>query len=486
MKKQQGFFQSRKFKYGTVSVLLTVVVIAAVIVLNVIFTALSSRYGWYVDMTRTDVFSMSESTIDLLKDLEGSYKIIFCMPLDKLSENTTSKMIYTCARDLEMRLDNVTIEYLDVNTYPDTASKYKLTSTESIYTTDVIIESETGHKKYSQEAFFMLSSEDSSVIGFNGELKFASAMMQLAGMYHPMAVFTSGHGETYPEGLGMLFESAGFDIKIVNLTEEVLPENAKVIVINAPQFDFIGYNEDGITNEISVLDDFLENHGSLMVFKGSDTPYFPELEEYLEEWGIQFGDAVLKDMDSSTTSDGLTIKATLPTEGTGASLHQTMRELSSVPMTIVKDASPIYQLYETKNNRSISSVLTTSKTAQAFSSENEEAVRGQFSLMTLSMQTDYVNNEPTYSYVLACSSASFADSVYMSQSAYGNRDIIYASMRLFGVDQVPVDIRFKQFEDNALTISTAEASTWTVALVAVIPVLILAVGTVVWVKRRHL
>ena len=87
---------------------------------------------------------------------------------------------------------------------------------------------------------------------------------------------------------------------------------------------------------------------------------------------------------------------------------------------------------------------------------------------------------------MACSSASFADSVYMSQSAYGNRDIIYASMRLFGVDQVPVDIRFKQFEDNALTISTAEASTWTVVLVAVIPVLILAVGTVVWVKRRHL
>lgn len=81
MKKQQGFFQSRKFKYGTVSVLLTVVVIAAVIVLNVVFTALSSRYGWYVDMTQTDIFSMSDSTIDLLKDLDASYKIIFCMPL---------------------------------------------------------------------------------------------------------------------------------------------------------------------------------------------------------------------------------------------------------------------------------------------------------------------------------------------------------------------------------------------------------------------
>ncbi len=223
-----------------------------------------------------------------------------------------------------------------------------------------------------------------------------------------------------------------------------------------------------------------------MVFMGPDTPYFPELEEYLEEWGIQFGEAVLKDTDSSTTADGLTIKATLPTEGSGASLHQTMRELSSVPMTIVKDASPIYQLFESKNNRNVSSVLTTSRTAQAFSSETDEAVRGQFDLMTLSIQTDYVENEPMNAYVLACSSASFADSVYMSQSAYGNRDIIYAAMRLFGVDQVPVDIRFKQFEDNALTISTAEASGWTVALVAVVPVLILAAGTFVWVKRRHL
>ena len=46
-----NFLHTKKFRYGSVSLALTIVIIAAVILLNAIFTALSKKYVWYIDMT---------------------------------------------------------------------------------------------------------------------------------------------------------------------------------------------------------------------------------------------------------------------------------------------------------------------------------------------------------------------------------------------------------------------------------------------------
>ena len=49
-----------------------------------------------------------------------------------------------------------------------------------------------------------------------------------------------------------------------------------------------------------------------------------------------------------------------------------------------------------------------------------------------------------------------------------------------------MDIEFKVFASEELDITTAEAYTWTVVLTAVIPMCVLAVGTVVYVRRKRM
>ncbi|MGM9625910.1 MAG: hypothetical protein ACI3XM_09430, partial [Eubacteriales bacterium] len=164
-----------------------------------------------------------------------------------------------------------------------------------------------------------------------------------------------------------------------------------------------------------------------------------------------------------------------------------LRSLSSVPLTIVKNACPIYQVFESRDSRSVSSVLTTTKSAEAYPADGEgDPVRGQFDLMTLVRETRYVDNEPCYSYVLACSSADFANSTYMAQRQYGNSDILFAAMRAFGKDNVPIDIDFKVLDDIGLSISTQQANGWTVAIVTVVPVIMLVLGIYVYIRRKHL
>ena len=509
---KQSVAQSRKFKYGSVAVLFTTAVIAAVIALNVVVTALTQTLSLYVDMTSKDLYSISDACDDIITDLMTThendvvplhYDIIFCAPYDTLENTETTKMIYTFARRLESKYPSlISIDYIDIITYPTLAEQYTTTAADTVKTTDVIVaSSNTGnYKKYAQAAFFVTAESTGNLFAFNGELKFVSAFLQLAGEYNPVAVFLSGHGESDASAMQALFDSAGFEVMNLDLQKGndtlapgQLPEYAKVVIINNPLYDYIGDNDDGLINEISVIDDFLEikddgSSGNLMVFMNADSAgKLSELETYLLEWGIQYGEATLKDTSSSSSVDGQTIIATLPTEGLGASLHTSLRELPSVPLTIVKNACPIYQVFENRDSRYVSSVLTTTKSAEAYPADGKgEPVRGQFDLMTLSRETRYVDNEQCYSYVLACSSADFAASTYMAQRQYGNSDILFAAMRAFGKDTVPADIDFKVLDDIGLSISTAQANGWTIALVAVVPIIMLVLGSYVYIRRKHL
>ena len=108
--KKQSISQSRKFKYGSVAVLFTAAVIAAIVVLNVVATALTQKLSLYVDMTSKDLYSISEACDAMIDDLIEDhandvvplhYEILFCAPFDTLENSQTSKMIYSFARKLE-------------------------------------------------------------------------------------------------------------------------------------------------------------------------------------------------------------------------------------------------------------------------------------------------------------------------------------------------------------------------------------------------
>lgn len=64
---KKNLIHSRKFRHGSVSVALTVLIIAAVVIVNVIASALAARYSWmYIDMTSEQLYTLSDEAIELL------------------------------------------------------------------------------------------------------------------------------------------------------------------------------------------------------------------------------------------------------------------------------------------------------------------------------------------------------------------------------------------------------------------------------------
>ena len=185
------FFKKRGFKYGSVSLMLTLFVLAAVVIFNVISAVLCMRYDWmYVEMFTPKVFSVSENCREYLSDYvipevdavnEGSaedkkIKIIFCDTEENILSDDTLKYVAGSVYEIkEMFEGYIEIDYLDIWQNPSRAASYGVT-----LTTDVICEFNGRHETMNLTDFFVYSYVDQTTpVAYNGEKIIASCLMRV-------------------------------------------------------------------------------------------------------------------------------------------------------------------------------------------------------------------------------------------------------------------------------------------------------------------
>ena len=76
--KKSSVFSSRAFRKGTLSVILTAVVIVAVLLVNVLATAVSQRYPFSVDLTANKDYTiaLSEEYENFVKNIDMDVEMI--------------------------------------------------------------------------------------------------------------------------------------------------------------------------------------------------------------------------------------------------------------------------------------------------------------------------------------------------------------------------------------------------------------------------
>lgn len=495
---RNGFFRTKSFRYGSTATAFTAAFIAVVVVFNIIFTALANRYMWYIDMTNEEVFTLSEATKELLSDVDEEINIYFASEPDVLMQGDTSmysRFVYNTALQLETEFDNIHVICKDIVKNRSFFERFRTNTATQIYTTSVIVESGEEVQVYALQSFFTTEPEDGTVWAYSGERKFVSAILQLTSAELPIVYFTSEHGESIGDSaaeLFHLFTENGFDVRTINLAKEEIDEDARIVIINNPRFDFIGSEaDDESSNEIRKLDRFLDKFGCLMVFADPDhADRLNNLSEFLEEWGVGFTpDTVIRDTEHSISTDGLSVVAKYDTATLGNSIYKDLTQnLETLPKTISRYSMPIQILWEeggsVSGSRDVSSILTTYDTAEAIY-DGAVTDEGTFHLLTLSRESRIINNEEYYSFVVVSGSSAFADSKYLLSNAYANSDILTSTMKATGREKVLADIDFKVFDDTTLDITTAQANDWTVAMTVVLPVIAAVTGLVIWVRRKH-
>lgn len=557
-----------KLRHGAAAVAITAAVIAVVLLVNVGFGLLSDAGMWLIDLTSEKMYTLTDATVEMLdgtfqqvnekRESEGAedvqVDIVFCADPDLLKGNEKMRYVYYTARALERKFpDTVKVSTTNVWTNPSSVDPYRTNSYSSIYQSNIIVASGSEFRVTTIETYYTYDSDSSGSEepwAYNAEKKFVQSIVAVTKAESPICGVTVNHGEPFATEEGRaeysellkVVENAGYEIQYLDLTQDAIPENCRLILTFDPQSDFYTKKTSptGIS-ELTQLDTFLGNAYSFMVFVDADTPVLSNLEEFLLEWGISFNRQTDADenwlgnwrVNSNASLDqaGLSVIADYEQEALGGSITKNMRELGGSPKVVFGNAMPIsyspsyeltYQVadadngtgaytygsyYRNNHSRSIFDVFRSNAESTAYGvlngtvSADPVDTRGNYRLMTLTRESRTVGEGQGYtnvndaSYVCAFGSTEFASNKLLGSNAYGNTDVLLATLRSIGREVVPVGLRFKPMYDAEMTqTSSADSNTvyYTEAgnvartvVLTVLPAVILAtVGTVVLVRRK--
>ncbi len=557
----------RKGTRRVINAAITVSVIAAVLVFNILFSFVADRFMWQVDETVTryttregvSMYTATEEFLDVVRDYaipmvekmnteraaRGedpiTINVKFCTERDKVYEADKLRMIQYTALALQKEFpDAVKVEYLNIEKNPSQVQKYKATSSTSIYAHQIIFEFGTEFRVCSYDYFFLKNDTSSSEHwAYNGEQKIASLLLALTRAESPIAAFITNHGEQNEncKSFRNLVERAGFDVMDIDLAKDEIPENCRLLICYDPQTDFLGLGNSAFTegdeSEIDKLDKFLDKAYSFMLFVDKDTPELPVLEEYMEEWGVTVARAenaegdldtlVIRDQTMKLDKDGYIPMAEYVTTGGGASITSDMRNVSYPAKVVFPNSTAVVmsESYRTTHvvpddtnevtepytygsyyrngvSRYFHDVFKTgpSASAEAFGKQYQVATQqARFNLMTISIEsrsvkeTNYLSTQEP-SYVAVFGSTEFASDTILDSAAYGNADVLTATLRHMGREVMPADLEFKAFKiytvDTDAYIPSAGETVGTTIVLTLLPIAACAiVGICINVKRKY-
>ena len=197
----------------------------------------------------------------------------------------------------------------------------------------------------------------------------------------------------------------------------------------------------------------------------------------------------VRDLSHSLSTDGFTVFTEYQSDDTlGGSFYSDLNSLDTQPKAVVSKASPIDILWEEggdlSGSRKVSAMLKSFDGAELVENGGTRE-SGAYNVLTMSLETRIIDNDKYYSYVMAVGSPTFASNNFLVSNAYGNRDIIYATMKFVGRDGILADIDMKPFDDYTLTMTTKQANTMTAEMALILPVIAAAAGVVILVRRRR-
>ncbi len=557
-----------KIKKRSLAALITTSVVALVLLVNILVTYIASANILYIDMTKTNFTEITEESEKYLSELESkdsNITIYFLADKDELqnasfgysvedSGDTSSlwgmKHIYELALVYAEKYDYIDVKHLSVNDDADKLEKYKSSISTTFNKQKIIIDNAVAEKDSNgnpvldkdgneimhhnfrvctRDYFYYFDSETRYAYGFNGELRFTSLIMSIAGE-SPVAYFAYGHGEDiggYTQGddtassdedygkaqaLRDYIYDSGFTVKKIDITKEyqklLTDKNARILIIFDPKEDFLGASaesdgNDSTINEVTVLRKFVNRASChLMVFADPSDKALPNLSEYLYDyWGLTFDNSTVKDSGvNSLSPDGKIFMADYETSqlSPGTSLTSGLRALDSLPRIYFGNAgtvsvNPTFSneigFYEGMGEKYAGAVFLTPESASV-THKDGSVIDGKDSkpstLMAVTSEIWYdENNNEVPTYVLACASTDYVCETALSNE-YGNSDVIGYLLKVMGKDSFSFKVDMKTIEGEEVeTPSQALLTLWMIVICVIPPVISLVLCAVVFIKRRH-
>jgi ABC-type uncharacterized transport system involved in gliding motility auxiliary subunit len=469
-------FQGRQARLGSMALVSVVAVLGILVILN--YLASREKKRW--DLTKNQIYSLSEQTTKLVGGLSSPVKILLFAPEDEFPSYRDRLDGYANASK------QVSVEYIDTAKRPALAKQY-----------DVQVNGTTVFEYMGRVERVTTNTEQDLT---NGLIKV------LAGKEHK-AYFTSGHGEHDPTNsdrrLGYSGIAAGlardnFKVeKLVLAQESDVPADATLVVVAGPTADFF-------PPEIEALKRYITKGGKVLFMVDppdkADSPALSNLVALIEEWGVQLGNDIVVDVSGMGqllgTGPEVPVAATYPphaiTEGfTFVTAYPTARSVT--PMPGAGADKPVAQAFVQTSPRSwaeadIKGLITTGEVAMDPAKGDKQ---GPISLAVAvsapvggQPATPAKPDEPPKPEIRL---AVLGDSDFVANytgNIRGNADLFLNTVNWLAQQENLIAIRPRQPEDRRITMTAAQQRYVMLLSMLLVPGTILGAGIYTWWRRR--
>ena len=221
------------FQGGTYSLIISAVVLALMIVINILVSALPSTLTQY-DISAAQLYSITSNTKVVVNALEKDvtiYWIVQSGEEDQIIENLLDKY--------ESLSDHITVEKKNPDIYPTFAEQY---TDETVQNNSLVVECGDKYRFIGYDDIYLYETDMYSYsynASFDGEGAITSAIDYVVSEELPQVYVLEGHGEAeLPSVFSEQVEKENMELTTFSLlTVDEIPEEADCVLIYSPSSD---------------------------------------------------------------------------------------------------------------------------------------------------------------------------------------------------------------------------------------------------------
>ena len=456
-------------KGGAYSLVLTGIVLAILIAVNVLASVLPSTWT-QLDISSAKLYSITSNTKAVVNALEKDVTIYWVVQSDKeddIIENLLAKY--------ESLSEHIEVVKKNPDVYPTFAQQY---TSETVLNNSLIVECGDSSRYISYEDIYLTEADMASysyTTSFDGEGAITSAIDYVVSEDHPKLYMTEGHGEAEVSAVfAEQIEKQNIEtVTFTLLNSDTIPEDADVVLIHAPT-SYISKEEK------DMLAEYTKNGGKLMVMAGPvEDGVLTNLYSLLGDYGVEAAEGIVAEGDRNYYAFRQPY-ILLPEMAE----HEITNPLIEGNYYAIM---PIAQgLTVTDTTGSVTQLLTTSETAYSKAAG--------YAIETYEKEEGDVDGPFATAVAVDCgsggrmvwfASSNFLDDMYNAYSSGANLDLGMNALSFMIGEREAVAIRSKSLNYSYLTINESAASYLKVMMIGVFPLAFLGYGVYVIVSRRR-
>ena len=465
---------TRTAKVGGYSFVLSLVVLAILIAVNVLASKLPTSWTQF-DISAAQLYSLTSDTKVVVTNLQQDVTIYWISQAGK--EDTVIQKLLDRYQELS---DHITVVKKDPDVYPTFAQQY---TEETVMNNSLVVESGDKNRYISYDNIYQYDTGSYYTTGsvsqsFDGEGQITSAIDYVVSTDLPQVYLLSGHGEaalseTFADELERSNYETVEDFSLLNV--DAIPEECDVLLINAPTSDISD-------EELTMLRSYVQGGGKLVVLSGpQENADLPNLQALLSDYGVTVNDGVV--VDTNRDYYAFTAPYVLMPEIESSDITDPLKDGDY--HVIVPIAAGL-TVGEDNGGATVTSLLKTSTDsfskaagyAMTTYDKEDGDIDGPFTL-AVSVEDPNAGGR-----LLWVASDYLLDDMYNSYSSGANLDFVMNGLSWMIGNTDAVSIRSKSLDYNYLTISSSSAAWLKVCMIGIIPVGFLLLGLDEVLRRR--